>query len=326
MKFKIPVNQKTLIFRGIFLILLLVGGCSEWNNNPAETGKLLLNLLSIQHQLGIVTQVNRPNEKSVTVPQDTSSTSEVKALVVGALRVTSRDTPYSKDLAMTDAVEEGLKTDLQNSVDYFKIVKLPTADESVVLKLPPSTAGNWQPIAVGLRTVPAVLANLSDTEHKGSDIYYGFSSKFHNTDDFKDNEEIKLSLFRNCLGNTPPKGCATFHSKIDTNPIISASVEIIGVTYNGGIEYSSSSFPILVRLSTDETAAVTSLVSIRNQIKLLVTTVSDLAIQTTHSGNPAESSACRALNTSSSLSVAQRKVLLLLLKAVCETQEYKIKF
>ena len=74
MKFKIPVNQKTLIFRGIFPILLLVGGCSEWNNNPAETGKLLLNLLSIQHQLGIVTQVNRPNEKSVTVPQDTSST------------------------------------------------------------------------------------------------------------------------------------------------------------------------------------------------------------------------------------------------------------
>ena len=74
-----------------------------------------------------------------------------------------------------------------------------------------------------------------------------------------------------------------------------------------------------MRLSTDETAAITSLVSIRNQIKLLVTTVSDLAIQTTHSGNPAESSACRALNTSSSLSVAQ-------LKAVCETQEYKIKF
>ena len=62
MKFKIAVNQKMLIFRGIFLILLLIGGCSEWNNNPAETGKLFLNLLSIQHQLGIVTQVNRPNE------------------------------------------------------------------------------------------------------------------------------------------------------------------------------------------------------------------------------------------------------------------------
>lgn len=319
MKFKIPVYRKMPGYRVIFLFLLLLGGCSEWNDNPAETGNLLLNLRSIQHQLGIVIQENRLNEKSVTVPEDTASTTEVKALVVGALVVTSRSTPYSKDIALTGAVEEGMKTDLQNSVDFFKIVRLPTADKNIPLKLPPSTAGNWQPIVVGLRTVPALLENLADTEHQDSDIYYGFTSKFYSTDNINNNEIIKLTMFRNCLGTAPPKGCATFHSNIDKNPIVSASVEIIGVTYNGGTDYSSSSFPIIVHLSTDEAAAVTSLASIRDQIKLLVTTVSDLVIQTTHSGNPAESAACQALNTSSSLTVTQ-------LKAACEIQEYKIKF
>jgi hypothetical protein len=319
MKSKNPVYLNKLGNGVIPLFLLLLVGCSEWNDNPADNGKLFLDLSSIQRKLGILMPEKRLNEKNVIVPEDTASTTEVKALVVGALVVTSRNTPYTRDIALSGAVEESMKTDLQNSVDFFKIVRLPTADKTIMLKLPPSTAENWQPIVVGLRTVPELLENLADNNHEDSDIYYGFSSKFYKTDNINNNEIIKLTLFRNCLGDAPPKGCASFDSSIDKNPIVKASVEIIGVTYNGGTVYSSSSFPILVHQSTDETVAVTSLSSIRDQIKLLVTSVSDLTIQTTHSGNPAESAACQALYTSSSLTVEQ-------LKAACEIQENKIKF
>ncbi|MBU2646544.1 hypothetical protein KKI24_17685 [bacterium] len=319
-----PIKSRLLsTLATIFLILplFILGSCKDLSNDPPEeSGNLVVNLGEIQRQLGYATQSSGSNGRSdsVTVPGATDASNEVKSLLVGAFVVNTRNTPYTKDVAITDAIEENLKDELAGSVDYIKIVDLPTANDYIEFPYPKSELSRWQVIAVALNFRIKEFAELGEDTHEDSILYFGFSENFYRSNTIGENEQVAVQMNRACLTN-PVKGCATYDDSLTGTPVVTAAVEILGVRFNANTtDFASSvSFPIIVRTSADATAAINSLKTVRSAITAAGNTITSLTVRSTHSKNTAESTACKALADNASATVAQ-------LSASCEVQLNKI--
>jgi hypothetical protein len=290
----------------VFAIVLVLAGCKDLSNDPPEQyGNLVVNIQDIQSQLGIDTT---GRQLSVSVPQATEATDAVASLLVGAFVVTSRDTPYTADVAITSEVEENLNKELSGSVDYIQMVSLPTDKDYIEFPYPKSELSNWQVIAVGLNFPIQNFAQLGEEAHEDAIVYAGFSDRFYKASTIGANEVVELRMSRACLTN-PVKGCATYSDHLSKDPVVTPAVEILGVRYNNqtsDFTGSSVSFPIIVRTEAEANTAVQSLKTVVTAIgNTPGVDIENLTVRATHTLNTAESDACRAYGENSAVTVAQ---------------------
>ncbi|MBT4090661.1 MAG: hypothetical protein HOE30_19410, partial [Deltaproteobacteria bacterium] len=196
-----PLQLSTLIWTLLILTFFILTGCKELSNDPPqESGNLVVNLSEIQKQLGYSPQSNRLNGRldSVTVPGATDATDQVRSLLVGAFVVNSRATPYTKDVAITETIEENLKDELAGSVDYIKMVNLPTENDYIEFPYPKSELSQWQVIAVALDFEIKEFAELGEDAHSESILYFGFSNSFYKASTIGANEQVTIGMTRAC--------------------------------------------------------------------------------------------------------------------------------
>jgi hypothetical protein len=159
-------------------LLVLAGGCGQFNDDPNPAG------------MGVRYQFNGGGANPASV--DGSSTPQaiigpvggtpVFTVVVGAIVVTPLGTgpggAYTQTdaLNLTDAQREQLEQDAIQSAVYMELVQLPSAEDSVEFRIPPSGAGNWQLIGVGLRNPRLALEEIQNIDP----IWYGFIGEFLN--------------------------------------------------------------------------------------------------------------------------------------------------
>ncbi len=326
MKIKNKGLYTTVISIGIYLIFFtLLPGCGEFNDNPRETKmKLTVDINELKKQFGYSSDNQDSLDKAIRGISDieeTDATSAVKSLVIGAIVVTTRDTPYTTDEALTDENMEDIEDDVLNSAAYIGFVNLPATEDTIEFLVPPPSAANWQVAAIGVNFEMEYLEELDETDHDDAVMYYGFTPEFYHHDDIEEDKIISLTMKRNCLANEEiyPNGCATYSNILSDDPIVTAAVEIVDVKIND-TSVSYSDFPIIVRSEAGAGNVVTSAtaVNILEGFKDSSLNIEDtLTVLTTHSKNPLETDACKALADESSATVDE-------LKNNCEVQTYNV--
>jgi hypothetical protein len=303
-------------------------GCGEFNDNPRETKmKLTVDISELKKQFGYSSDSDNEDSlektvRSISELPETEATSAVKSLVIGAIVITARDTPYTMDEALTDDDMEDIEDDVLNSAAYIDFVNLPTSDDTIEFLVPPPSAGNWQVAAIGVDFEMDYLEQLDETDHDDAVMYYGFTPIFYKYDDIKeDMPPISLTMKRNCLANDePPKGCATYSNILIDDPIVTPAVEIVGVeiftfTDNETYEIDPSELPIIVRTKDDKIYAKGTLNTFKGNYDLIIG--DKFTVITTHSKNPLETKLCTDLANDPSATVED-------LKKYCEVQTYKV--
>jgi hypothetical protein len=174
---------------------------------------------------------------------------------------------------------------------------------------------------VAFSTQPELVSDLSTEEHENSAIYFGVKEQFFTAENMG-NTPIPIRMQRVCLQGTPPKGCATFGASLTAEPVVTASVEIVGVRANG-VDYTPSSvdFPIFVRTADDVTSAINSLKTIRDEIKNSLTATS-MTVRATHSENTTESANCQALSNATN----ENEFTNTQLRTHCEVSDYQVTY
>ncbi len=107
---------------------------------------------------------------------------------------------------MTDDEVDVVVGQLRNSTDFIGLIHLPTEENYIEFNVPPQSSGNWQVTAVGLRTQPDKLSELSNEEHGESLIYFGFIEKFETRDSVK-SRPIGITLYRACQIEAASSDC-----------------------------------------------------------------------------------------------------------------------
>ena len=340
----------TLVIVLMIWIMIAVPGCKEFNDEPAErTGNVRISLKEIKQQLGITSDsaTNSGQTSSITnLPGDTEATNPVQGLIIGMMLVTSRTTPYTSDVAMTEAVVENMTDELTNSQQFIVTLKLPTDKEFVEFLSPkkdPATGG-LQIIAAAVDFPIEELAQVGEDGHDKSLIYFGFVEKFYRVDDIGDSVlGESLIMRRACLNNNAIKGCATFPDKLNESPIVTSAVEILGVRYNddAGVaindytaeRFYSTGFPI--KVENNDSNKISAIDALQNARQAIITQVSgssnlkNLTVLTTHSKNPLESDQCRTFwsNTANYDDVAELEQLIHASNTdtpTCDIQLYKV--
>jgi len=329
MKIKNKGLYTAVISIGIYLILFtLLPGCGEFNDNPRETKmKLTVDISELKKQFEYSSDSDNGDSlekefRGISGLGETDATSAVESLVIGAIVITARDTPYTTDEALTDEDMEDIEDDVLNSAAYIDFVNLPTSDDTIEFFVPPPSAENWQVAAIGVNFKMDYLEELDETEHDDAVMYYGFTPIFYKHDDIEEDTILLIEMKRNCLANeiVHPNGCATYSNILSDDPIVTPAVEIVDVKINDK-SVSYSDFPIIVRSeAVSDTNVVTSgtAVNILEGFKDSSLDIEDtFTVITTHSKNPLETEACKALADKASATVEE-------LKNDCEVQTYKV--
>ncbi len=152
-------------------LLVLAAGCGQFNDDPNPAG------LSVAYTFsgGAVTADSDPltaETQGVTV----NGGDVVETLVIGAIVITHRSSPYQPGDDPTDAEREALEKDAEQSLQFLEIVDLPTPGNVVEFTIPPDSAGPWQLVGVGMRRNIDTLDEVTDSDP----IYYGFIGRFLN--------------------------------------------------------------------------------------------------------------------------------------------------
>ena len=299
------------------IMSVLLFGCKDINEAPkeSESSTFRMELAGLQQQLGY----NAVQSKSIQAAADNSDiTGSIKSVVIGAMVVTKRATPYTPDLALATSMRNDIKEDIINSASYFEVVHFPTTAEYVEFKVPPAGAGDWQIVAIASSKEYAHVGELDEADMINSILYYGFNGQFYKAEDIG-NDPVDIIMKRACLIDNPPIGCAAYDEF--KTPIVTSSVEIIDVQINGVSVADKAVFPVIVRNTNDESylqqKSPSKAISF---LKVLINgqdSISELLVRTTHASNATESAACKALADVKPLTVAQ-------LEAACEIQENRI--
>jgi len=279
------------------LAVLAGNGCKDLNDNPPpiqeETARI--NIEELQLQMNANPGAREEGaDRSVTIT-NTGVSSAARKLLVGAFLRTGSSTPVPSDYEITGSVTTFIGDSLTDSADFLQLIDLPTASSYIEFKVPPQSAGNWQVGAIAFSTQPETINDISASEHKFSAVSAGFNASFFAAEDIG-NTPIPVKIKRVCLmSSSPPNGCASFGATRTADPVVTASVEIVGVRVNGK-DYTPKTvdFPIIVRTAANVTTAVANLKTIRTEITGSQTAAS-LTVRVTHAENTTESSACRAL-------------------------------
>jgi len=344
----------TLVFVLITGFILTVPGCKEFNDDPVErTDVLRIDLKQIQQQLGINSGSSDGAASVTNLPGLTDATNPVKGLIIGVMLVTSRNSPYTSDVAMTEAVVENLTDELTNSQQFIVTLQLPTSQEYVEIRSPKKdpTSGGLQIVAAAVDFAIEEIAQVGESEHDNSLLYIGFIERFIEVSEIGDSAlSDTMTMRRACLNNETIKGCATFPDKLSENPVVTTAVEILGVRFNDEAgetieDYSSGNFygkdeapsdfpfPIKVWDSSWETIGKNVLKNARTAITADVGGASNLinlTVITTHSKNTDwESDACRTFWATDVSLITAAEIDAMIQDSttdnkICDIQAYKI--
>ncbi|MBT4285893.1 MAG: hypothetical protein HOD92_01040 [Deltaproteobacteria bacterium] len=168
----------TMIVSALFL-----SSCKEFSNDEGESKTISVDLGNILQQLNTDTSL-----KSIDAP------SVVKGLLIGAIVVTARTTPYTSDTVMTQTVEDELVTQLTNSISYITIANLPVSGDYINFLIPPDTAANWQVVVVATDFAINTLGDLASYDDAGHKLTHkGFTPRFF-TSDTVGNDIIQVDM------------------------------------------------------------------------------------------------------------------------------------
>lgn len=284
MKAKIGMALVTLVALGML-------GCKAYNDNPMPKS-VQMDLGTLQSQMGFYLG---PDGNITTSPSN--ATTEVKSLVFGAMVVRSRDTAYSPDEPLTQELKDEIQTDILNSVTYFQLVNLPIQEDSISMQLPPESAGAWQLVAVGLTTQPASVSELNAEQHTDAVAYYGFGSDLLLTADVEEGITFDMTMKRACYLTVKPNGCAIFGPTLAFQPVVTGSVEIVGIKANDQVYVPGAvALPIIVPYvgeGVQDSFVQNQLLTIQNEAQAALGTLTSLSVIATHRENPAETTACQ---------------------------------
>ena len=170
---------KTVFLITLFTIAGLISfGCKELSNEAEGTKTFTLDMAHVKSQLDAGS--NSPGVRKAI------SASKIKSLVLGAIVVPSRSTPYTSGMEITKKIEDNLKKEAINSVQYLSIVEYPFSKEYLKFLVPPPTAGKWQVGVISLDFVAETLSEFEDYESKGGLLHKGFAERFYTYDDIGD--------------------------------------------------------------------------------------------------------------------------------------------
>lgn len=159
--------KQRLIVKLLFLVMivsaLIFSSCKELSNEKSDDTRFVVDMAHIKNQL------EGPGTNAIT------GSGGAKGLVIGAIVVTSRDTPYSSGETLTEAEEDTLVDELINSLNYITIANLPIAADFIEFLIPPDTAAHWQVVVI------ATSNSLSRLDDVDADLitHTGFSTKFY---------------------------------------------------------------------------------------------------------------------------------------------------
>lgn len=279
------------------LFFFMTNSCTNQNEEPLTVS---IDLLSIQRQLGFM------NTNGMRLQSNDSPANEpLLTLIVGPLIFEENIRIYDPTTQpITDAVEDALEKDIVQTINYMKLISLPTDSDSILLELPETFGKDFQIFAVATDQRIDTIDDFAEDDNEDGKIYLGFSTTSYNIDSISSsvNEAIVLRLRRLCVRVPYPKGCASYrkHKKVT----VTAAVEILGVKVNENANYYQSNdtpaFPWVVRdipkgdqISVDQ--AKSRLRDLVTEMENARITIDKLVVSTTHKANPTESATCRNL-------------------------------
>lgn len=175
---------KGTLLAGLLAVALavLLGGCGQFNDNPASTN------LSATVSFAGANQTTAASSSGCATDTlcspDTADGGPVKMIIIGPIVIAAGHNKGSgTDGAWTSAdIDNISETDRQNLIDdakqsaqYVSLITLPNPD-TVQFVIPPDGAGNWQLVAVGLNAYEPDLASVQQTEIS----WFGFIDHFLN--------------------------------------------------------------------------------------------------------------------------------------------------
>ena len=171
------------LFLTMIVSVLFLSSCKEFSNDESESKTISVDLGKILQQIN-----GDSSSKSIDAPDG------VKALVIGAIVVTERDTPYTSDTVMTDAVEDEIVDQLVNSINFITIVNLPVSGDYINFLIPPETSAHWQVVVVTTDFPVTTLSDLDGYEDDGGELTHkGFTPKFY-TSETVGNDVIEVEM------------------------------------------------------------------------------------------------------------------------------------
>ena len=161
-----------------YLLLILIASVAVFffflylTNEKDDERTLTIDMSHIKQQLS----GNSNSSNSIT------GDGNAQGLLVGAIVINSRDTPYTNaDLPLSESEEDALVDDLINSVNYITIANLPVSEDYIEFLIPPATAANWQIVVIAVDFKINTLSDLDSYEDKGEITHAGFTEEFYNS-------------------------------------------------------------------------------------------------------------------------------------------------
>jgi hypothetical protein len=234
-----------LTFLGIISVALFstIIGC-KFDESDSST-KVRIDISELKKKLVTPSQVSESNRNyNVSSPSSDAQTA-VRTLLIAPLTTINHGGPYSPDEPFTSDVEEDLKKDAANSVDYINLVQLPTSKDYVEVEMPAISQG-WQLFVAAASLQISSNEDLTDDDKVDSLSYVGFTRQSFTSADEFNGANVTLTMRRACLQDTIPKGCATFNDNKEA--VASAAVEILAIEINGTAQTTHAiPFPWVVR-------------------------------------------------------------------------------
>jgi len=282
---------KRLAGAALAILSLLALAACDGNSNPPDRPTLRVDLASIKQQLGGGAGGGALSTRGIG-QSGSPATTQVYSLVVGAVVITFTDQALASDTTLSDTLTDALEEDVKNSIVYFKIVDLPTAEDFVEFNLPPEAAGFWQVAAIATR---APISTFDDLSQDSIGVYYGFDGVRRRT--VGTTENVNLDMRRACLITTPPLGCAQYN--LDRNSMVSPGVEIVGVVDSQNASIAGTTpLPIVVRDTVSTNCATgcspAAAAALLNAMTVANSGITGAVIKTTHQLSPGQPSNCTA--------------------------------
>lgn len=177
---------KGMLLAGLFAAasLVLLGGCGQFNDNPASPSLSATVSFAGQNQTTATSGSTTCDVDTICSPT-TADGGPVQMIIIGPIVITAgHNNGSGPDGAWTsadatsnisDQDRTNLVDDATQSAQYVALITLPNPDV-VKFVIPPDGAGNWQLGAVGLNTYEPDLASVQDS----SVSWFGFIGHFLN--------------------------------------------------------------------------------------------------------------------------------------------------
>ncbi|MBU2512853.1 hypothetical protein KJ966_16060 [bacterium] len=298
--------MEKLIKRGILIVvsMVLIATLSTCKSSDQEKSTVSIDISALKENLFIAESssqsdsVNRSESQASASDTSNDAQDAVVTLMIAPLTFVNHGKKYRVE-DFGEATETDLENDAVNSIDFLQFVQLSGSSSTVEIEVPTISSG-WQLIAVVTNVAIADVEDFKSDENDGAMKYIGFTDEsFTSASDFESaNPTLTLQRYCDQGEENRPKGCATFDGGVPAKAIVTAAVEIHGVSINGVSQTPSTPFPWIVRATPNSNqlsaaAAATALQGIYNSYG---STVESITVTATHQLSLGKSTACRALD------------------------------